>query len=163
MSPLKHGTGIVVVGGLVAVLGWAGALAQDAPGPPSFAYAYGRVLVNGENLAPEVQPVIAFVNGKSCGGAPVSTFVATPGDDVPDEDVGRTVYVIDVLADGTNTYERPGCGRSGDPIMLYFPTIGRSSTQQPLFQPGPLRTDLELDVALQFRATLPQLSGDGTD
>jgi hypothetical protein len=117
--------------------------------------------VGGENIVPETQPIVAFVNGVSCGGSPAMTSVATDGDDVPEEDVGRTVYVIDVLANGTNTYERPGCGQPGLPITLYFPAIGRMSTQQPLFQSGPTRADLELDVVLSQRAGIPQLAADG--
>ncbi|MEX0782745.1 MAG: hypothetical protein WD557_08850 [Dehalococcoidia bacterium] len=137
--------------------------AQSPPGAPTFAYVYGRVLLGGENLIPDTQPVIAFVNGKACGGTPTNTLVASEGDDVKPEDVGRTVYVIDVLADGTNTYERLGCGRPGDPILLYFPAAGRTSSVQPLFQSGPLRADLELDIALSQRAGIPQLAADGAN
>jgi hypothetical protein len=106
--------------------------------------------------------VIAFVNGQSCG-APANTLVAVEGDDVPEEDVGRTVYVIDVLANGANNYEREGCGQPGDAIMLYFPASGRASSEQPLFQAGPSRVDLELDVMLGHRVGLPSLASDGTD
>jgi hypothetical protein len=141
-------------------LGLAGA--QSPPAAPTFAYIYGQALINGQNLTPEVQPVIAFVNGQSCG-APATTLVATEGDDVPEEDVGRTVYVIDVLADGTDNYERPGCGEAGDPVVLYFPASGRISTDQPIFQSGPIRADLDLDVALDNRAGLPSLASDGTN
>ena len=147
-----------------AAIGWAAlAGAQSPPGAPTFAYLYGQVLVGGENVAPESQPVIAFVNGISCGGAPTTTLVATEGDDVPEEDIGRTVYVIDVLANGTNNYERTGCGEPGLPIMLYLPAIGRMSSQQPLFQSGPIRADLELDIALTQRAGIPQLAADGAN
>lgn len=148
-------------GGIVAALGWtAFAQAQSPPGPPTFAYLYGRVTLNGANVSPEMQPVVAFVNGNSCGGAPAQTFVATDGDDVPDQDIGATVYVVDVLAGGAATYEREGCGHAGDPVILYFPAVGRMAAAQPLFQAGPIRADIELDIALQFRASLPQVATD---
>ncbi len=154
----------IATGGIATALGWAALVqAQTPPGPPTFAYVYGRVTLNGENITPETQPVLAFVNGNSCGGAPAQTFVATDGDVVPEEDIGATVYVIDVLADGENTYERDGCGNPGDPIVLYLPGIGRMAGVQPLFQAGPIRADIELDVSLQFRASLPQLATDAAN
>jgi hypothetical protein len=139
------------------------AAAQGQPAPPTFAYLNGRVTVNEANVSPEYQPVLAFVHGNSCGGALTNTFVATEGDDVPEEDVGSTVYVIDVLSDGSQNYERAGCGRPGDVITLYLPSIGRMASAQPLFQAGPTRADIELDVALDFRARAPQLAGDPLD
>ncbi len=155
---------LFAAGGLLAAFGVASlSSAQNPPGPPSYGYVYGRVLVGGENISPEIQPVVAFVNGKSCGGGSAQTFVAVEGQDVPAEDVGRTVFVIDVLADGTKNYERSGCGHPGDPIALYFPAIGRSATFTPLFQAGPLRADIELDVVFAQRASLPQVASDGAD
>ena len=149
-------------GGLVAIATFGSlAVAQSPPSPPTFTYLYGQALVGGENLSPENQPVVAFVNGRSCGGGTAQTFVATEGQDVPVEDVGRTVYVIDVLADGTNNYERAGCGHPGDPILLYFPMSGRMASTQPLFQAGPLRADVDLGVALPQRASIPQVTSDG--
>lgn len=139
------------------------ALALAQPSPPTFAYLYGQVLVGGQNISPQTQPVIAFVNGKSCTGTPTTTFVATEGDDIPEEDVGRTVYVIDVLADGSALYERPGCGQAGDPIIFWFPEIGRMPSTRPLFQPGPTRADLELDVHLAYRGVVPELASEGAD
>ena len=150
---------LVAAGAVYSVVA---ALAQ-APSPPTFAYLYGRVAVDGANVVPETQPVIAFVNGKSCEGAPTQTFVAAEGDDVPPEDIGRTVYVIDVLADGENVYEREGCGHPGDPILLYLPAIGRMSSTQPLFQPGPLRADLPLDLWLSYRQVVPAVASEGAD
>lgn len=154
----------LTIAAVSVALGWAAlAAAQSPPGAPTFAYVYGQVLIGGANISPETQPVIAFVNGVSCGGTPTTTIVAAEGDDVPEEDIGRTVYVIDVLANGTNTYERLGCGQPGIPITLYLPSIGRMSSQQPLFQSGPIRVDLELDVALSQRAGIPQLAADGAN
>ncbi|MGH2627842.1 MAG: hypothetical protein ACRDHY_14465, partial [Anaerolineales bacterium] len=95
-----------------AAVGCAALVQAQAPAPPTFGYLFGQVTVEGENIAPETQPVIAFVNGVSCGSA--QTFIAIEGDEVPPADVGRTVYVIDVFADGARNYERPGCGHPGD-------------------------------------------------
>jgi hypothetical protein len=147
----------LVTGGMAFA---AAAEAQSPPAPPTFAYLYGRATVGGENIVPESQPLLAFVNGKSCGAMAANTFVAADGDGVPEEDVGSTVYVIDVLAGGDRNYERPGCGQTGDPITLYPPAMGRLPSVQPLFRAGPMRADLEFDVNLQFRAILPQLAPD---
>jgi hypothetical protein len=144
------------------IASWALAESQAQPAPPTFAYLFGRVTVEGENVSPEAQPVLAFVNGKSCGEA-ATTFVATEGEDVPDDDVGSTVYVIDVLGDGTHNYEREGCGHPGDPITIYLPTIGRMASARPLFQAGPTRADVELDILLAFRAGVPQLASDASN
>lgn len=142
-------------------IGWA-ALAQAQPAPPTFATFYGQVLVGGENLDPVTQPVIAFVNGKSCGVA-TQTLIAEPGEGVPEDDVGKTVYVIDVLADGSDNYERIGCGHPGDPITLYFPVAGRTSTTQPLFQALQTRADIDLDISLSHSAGIPSLAADGVN
>lgn len=164
MKRNMHTRLLLAASGLLAALSWASlSLAQNPPGPPSYAYLYGQALVGGENINPAIQPVVAFVNGKSCGSGTAQTFIATKGQDVPDEDVGRTVYVIDVLADGTKNYERPGCGHPGDPITIYFPDIERMSSFEPLFQAGGLRANLELDVTLSHRGVLPQLASDGGD
>ena len=164
MPRIRRPLATLLIAAASAAAGWAAlAGAQSPPGAPTFAYVYGRVLQGGENISPEAQPVIAIVNGASCGGTPTTTLVATEGDDVPEEDVGRTVYVIDVLANGTNTYERAGCGQPGLPITLYFPAIGRMSSQQPLFQAGPIRADLELDIALIHRSTVSQVASDGSN
>jgi hypothetical protein len=41
--------------------------------------------------------------------------------------------------------------------------MGRMSSQQPLFQSGPIRADLELDIALSQRTGIPQLASDGAN
>jgi hypothetical protein len=164
MPRIRRPLATFIIAAASTAAGWAAlAGAQSPPGAPTFAYVYGQVLVGGANISPETQPVIAFVNGVSCGGTPTTTLVATAGDDVPEEDIGRTVYVIDVLANGTNNYERVGCGQPGVPIMLYLPSMGRMSSQQPLFQSGPIRADLELDIALSQRTGIPQLASDGAN
>lgn len=162
MKPFTWTRTLMAAGGVIAVATFGSlAMAQTPPTPPTFTYLYGLALLGGENLSPENQPVVAFVNGQSCGGGTAQTFVATEGENVPDGDVGRTVYVIDVLADGTKTYERAGCGHPGDPILLYFPMSGRMASTQPLFQAGPLRADVDLGVALPHRAVIPQVASDG--
>jgi hypothetical protein len=125
-----------------------------------FAYLYGRVAVDGECRAGDAAR-LAFV-GKSCEVRP-RNFVTTEGDDIPPEDIGKTVYVVDVLADGHNVYEREGCAHPGDPILLYLPAIGRMSSTQPLFQPGPVRADLQLDIWLGYRQVVPAVASEGAD
>lgn len=133
----------------------------DSPPAPDFFWPYGRVQLNGTNISPEVQPVIAFVNGKACGFA--QTQVAQPVPDTPPGDIGKTVYVVDVLADGNAQGERPGCGHTGDAVVLYFPLIHRIAGQQPSFRQGGLRVDLDLGPALSYQLSAPMLAGDGTN
>lgn len=137
---------------------FSGARAADPP-QPDFFWPYGTVQVAGENLAPETQPVLALVNGKVCGEA--TTLIATPGPGVPPGDVGKTVYVIDVLADGGSTGQRAGCGNPGDSVMLYFPLSSRIALQQLSFFAGGQRADIELGVELQYRLQGPMLANDG--
>lgn len=95
------------------------AVSAAGPPQPDFAWPYGKVQQDGANITPGVQRVIALVNGKACGEG--MTLVAQAGPGVPAGDVGKTVYVVDVLADGTSPGQRVGCGHPGDIISLYFP------------------------------------------
>ncbi|MEP7216687.1 MAG: hypothetical protein ABI782_10580 [Anaerolineaceae bacterium] len=131
----------------------------DSPPAPDFYWPYGKVQIFGGNLSPSVQPVIAFVNGKACGAAQVT--VALPADGTPIGDVGRTVYVIDVLADGTGIGQRPGCGRAGDPVSLYFPKSG-VAVQRPLFKQGGERVDLDIGVQTIYHLRAPFMASDGS-
>ncbi len=135
------------------------AVHADGPPQPDFFWPYGTVQIDGANIEPAEQPVIAFVNGKSCGDA--FTKVAPEGPDTPEGDAGKTVYVVDVLADGTNPGDRAGCGRAGDPVSFYFPPIGRMAAQQPLFTAGSARVDLDLSVELANRLVAPMAASDG--
>jgi hypothetical protein len=119
------------------------------------------VQLAGGNLEPEVQPVIALVNGKACGED--ETFVAQAGEGVPPEDVGKTVYVVNVLADGAGAGQRAGCGDPGELVSLYFVGSHRIALQQPQFEAGGLRVDVELGPELSFRMPLPMLAGDGVE
>lgn len=134
---------------------------QEPPGPPDFAWPYGIVRADGANLDPAAQPVVAIVNGQACGSA--LTQVAAPGPDTPASDVGRTVYVVDVLADGTRPGQRGGCGVAGVPIRFWFPVAGRLALQQPLFAPGGQRVDLDLGPPLEFRMVAPVVASDGVN
>ncbi len=149
---LTTGAAIVVALGAFAVAG-----AVD-PGPPGIPFmAYGQVQVSGANISPEVQKVIVFVNGVECGTA--MTKVATAGAGTPAEEVGKTVYVIDVLADGGTAYgSKAGCGRPGDLVTFYFPAIHRVATQHPAWQTGARRENLELGVALTNRLVVAAVS-----
>ena len=115
--------------------------------------------LDGGNLEPAIQPVIAIVNGKVCGQA--TTTIALPGAGVPPGDVGRTVYVIDVLAAGSNTGQEPGCGTPGAPVTLYFPQSQRIAVEQPAFQQGGHRNDLNLATQLVFKLQGPMVANDG--
>ena len=144
---------LVLVGlSLVAVALALPATAQTPPFPDFF-YPYGRALVGGQNLSPEVQPVLAFVNGNLCGSA--MTKLATE-----EADAGKTVYVVNVLHDGAGAGQRPGCGHPGDPVTLYFPSGHYIGGTKPAFQSGAgARVDQNL-TPLSFRASAPLLARD---
>lgn len=145
---------------LAAGLIW---LPQEAgavdPPRPDFFWPYGIVQVDGANVSPPEQPVVAFMGGTACGSA--MTKVALAGQDVPPGDVGKTVYVVDVLADGPGPGQRVGCGRVGQPVTLYFPASGRIASFHPTFQVGGLRVDIELTQVLAERRIGAQVSADG--
>ena len=136
------------------------ARAVDPP-RPDFFWPYGIVQLDGANLSPAEQPVVAFVGGTACGSA--MTKVALAGQDVPAGDVGKTVYVVDVLADGAGRGQRAGCGRVGQPVTLYFPASGRIASFHPTFQVGGLRVDVALTQVLGERRMAVQVSADGTE
>ena len=134
------------------------ATAQDPP-QPDFFWPYGRVQLAGQNLEPSQQRVIGIVNGRACGEA--TTFIAAEAPGVPAGDIGKTVYVVDVLADGAQSGHRPGCGRPGDPVLLYFPESHRMAQQQPFFTVGGQRVDADLGPELVNRLQTPMLANDG--
>lgn len=136
------------------------AIAVDPP-QPDFFWPFGTVQSGGENIQPAQQRVIAVVNGKACGEA--LTLVAQVGPGVPPSDVGKTVYVVDVLADGTGTGQRPGCGRPGDQVLLYFTGSKAIAAQAATFVVGNQRFDVELGPTLQYSLQGPMLASDGTN
>lgn len=142
----------------VAVLRPLGAV---EPPQPDFFWPYGKVQIDGANIFPTSQRVIAIVNGKACGDA--NTLVAQAGAGVPTSDVGKTVYVVDILAAGSNPGQRPGCGHPGDPVSLYFPEIHRFALQGTFFAPGSLRFDVDLGDELPYRLQGPMLANDGVN
>ena len=131
----------------------------DGPPTPNFFRPYGTVQSEGSNIAPEAQPVVAFVRDTNCGSS--LTFVALPADGTPQDDVGKTVYALDVLADGTNGGERAGCGRPGDAVTLYFPLLHAFASPQPSFVAGTLRVDAEIGAALPSQVRLGVIGSDG--
>lgn len=156
---IRHlATGVLASSILAAPV--SGALAVDPP-QPDFFWPYGIVQVDGANVSPELQPVLALVNGKVCGEA--TTLVATAGPGVPPGDVGKTVYVVDVLADGAATGQREGCGRPGDTVLLYFPASRRMAVQQLAFVSGGQRANVDLGAELQFRLQGPMVANDGVN
>lgn len=134
------------------------AAAQLPPVPDHF-WPYGQVLLGGENIEPDEQLVIALVDGMACGFA--ETFIAEADPDTPADDVGRTVYVITVRADGTGPGQAPGCGVDGVPVSFWFPEAGRFANEQPLFHQGEARVDLSLGPGLGTRIPVPFVSDDG--
>lgn len=145
---------------LVGVAAVATAAAVSPP-VPDFFFPYGKVQMNGANLSPAVQPVIAFTNGKACGDS--QTLIATADPDTPADDVGKTVYVVDVLAAGTALGQRPNCGHPGDAVSLYFPVAHAIGNQTPSFQQGGQRVNLDLTTNLSHRLTTPQVALDGSN
>jgi hypothetical protein len=139
-------------------LGHSQLVAATDPPQPDFFWPYGRILSDGENAGPQMQRVIALVNGRACGEA--TTKVADAGPGVPQSDVGATVYVIDVLAAGSNAGQRLGCGLAGDPVMLYFVGSRRFAQQEPLFMAGSQRVDVDLGPELAFQLTSAMIAGD---
>jgi hypothetical protein len=134
-------------------------VAAEAPPVPDFYWPYGTVQVEGTNISPTVQPIIAFVNGRSCGQSASTSFVEDNSDSPP-VDAGKTVYVVNVLADGTGPGQRVGCGTAGAPVTFYFPVVGRIASQQPLFKAGGERVNLTLDVSLSNRMLAPFAAAD---
>ena len=136
------------------------AFAVDPPAPDFF-WPYGRVQLDGANIEPSQQTVIALVNGRACGEA--TTFIAVAGPGVPEADVDKTVYVVDVLADGNGAGQRMGCGYAGAPVALYFVGSRRLAQQQPAFLAGGERVDVDLGPELQFRLQGPMVAADGVN
>ncbi len=134
------------------------AAGAQAPPQPDFFWPYGTATILGVNLVPPVQPVIAFIDGRACGNG--ETKIAAASNDNPPADVGKTVYVVNVLAAGTGLGQRPGCGGSGSTVVLYFPVAGRIAIQSPAFVPGGRRVDLELGIALPNRLVLPMTASE---
>lgn len=149
-------TGLLV---LFCALLWARGAAAQTPPQPDFFWPYGTVSLDGGNIDPAIQPVIGMVNGRVCGQG--LTTIAQAGPGVPPSDVGRTVYVLDVVASGTNTGQLPGCGTPAAPVTLYFPQAQRVAFEQPPFQQGGHRYDLNLGPALIFRLQGPMVANDG--
>ncbi|MGE3075432.1 MAG: hypothetical protein AB7N24_16875 [Dehalococcoidia bacterium] len=134
--------------------------AADPP-QPDFFWPYGRVSIDGEPAQPTEQTVIGLVHGIACGSAATKVVAAGPG--VPPEDVGATVYVVDVLAAGDQPGQRPGCGVPGDTVTLYFVGSRRIAVQQPTFAVGSQRVDVDLGPELSFQLVGAMVAGDGAN
>lgn len=146
--------GALLASVLGAIVLGSAALAQTPPAPDFF-WPYGLARSGGVSV-PAGQPVIAFVGATSCGVD--QTKIATAGP--PDSDIGKTVYVIEVAANGTGPAQRTGCGRAGDPVIFYLPAMHLLATRQQPFHQGQERVDLDFDNQLRFRARTPQLASD---
>ncbi|MFN0096845.1 MAG: hypothetical protein ACKVVT_18965 [Dehalococcoidia bacterium] len=148
----------LIAGLSLAGLGMSVAAAQSGPPFPDFFWPYGTVQADGENLSPPLQPVVALINGRACGQAETRVAEAIPAN--PIADVGKTVFAITVLADGSGNGQRPGCGHLGDRVVFWLPLMRAFASQQPLFAAGPNRIDLTLDPPLVTRVALPFVAGD---
>lgn len=157
---------------LLAVIAVAAAVAAfpsraQPPAFPEFTTVYGRALIDGENLQPPAQPLVAFVNGRACGWTSVALAPdaddAGDGDDAePDPDAGRTVYAVDARSGGDGLYQLPGCGQAGDAIRFYLPLSGRMAEEEARFGgEGAVRADLSFDVDLPWKLRAPQLANEG--
>lgn len=150
---------VAAVLGVLAGLSRTPEAQADTPPSPDFFWPYGKALVSGTNLSPAVQTVIGLANGRACGVD--QTLIAQAGTGTPADDVGKTVYVVNILADGTAAGQKIGCGKPGDPVIMYFPESHRVGSPQTVFQQGGLRVDLDLSTELSFRLNFPLASGDG--
>lgn len=146
---------------LAAAASWVVPEAAAQPPLPEFATRYGTILDAGANLDPPSQPIVAIVNGRVCGSD--RTFIAPPGPNVPPEDVGRTVYRIDVYAKGDGPGHHPDCAVVGDTIRFYLPESGRFANETSTFAPGAERLDLTVGDPLPYRGLAPRVARDGTD
>ena len=133
----------------------------DNPPVPDFYWPYGIARLNGANVDPAVQTVVAFARGKACGDT--QTLVALAGPNVPSGDVGKTVYVVNILANGGSPGQRSGCGQAGDPVLFYLPGMHRTALQQPSFHQGNERVDLDFDNQLRYQLRAPQVASDRTN
>jgi hypothetical protein len=144
---------------IVAAAAMAGAASADPP-TPDFYRPYGTVQVAGANLAPVPQPVVAFVHDNNCGTG--TTSVAAAGEGVPQSDAGKTVYVLDVLADGPGAFERIGCGRVGDAVRLYLPLEHAFLSPVATFKEAFERVDATVSTPLGFQVRTPLTAADGS-
>ncbi len=146
---------------LIALFASHSSQAQNPPPLPDFTTAFGQVQLDGSNISPSEQTVIAFVNGRACGfGA--SEVASNDPDNTTD--VGKTVYVVDVRADGSGVFQLPGCGTQNDAISFYFPESGRMAVEETTFTGPPagfVRVDLSLDIALSHRLSAQLTASDG--
>ena len=160
--PLATASLLVAVSALAALFGFRGTAegVDPPPAPPDFTTVFGPVQLDGQNISPAVQPIVAFVNGNSCGDSEEQTQVASD-DPANAPDIGKTVYAISVFADGSGFGQSPGCGTSGDSIHFYLPALHRMANETATFDGvGFTRQELTLGPELQFRATVPVLAAD---
>ena len=151
---------LATVAGLFASRGVAFSV-DPPPSPPDFTTVFGPVQVDGQNIVPSEQMVMAFVNGRSCGTD--STKVAS--DDPSNEpDIGKTVYAVSVLADGSGFSQALGCGTNGDTVSFYFPDLHRLANESTMFSGvGFKREELTLGSEMSFRLPTTLVTADGID
>jgi hypothetical protein len=132
---------------------------EPPPSAPDFTTVFGPVQMDGQNLSPNEQVVIAMVNGLSCGND-VTKVASDDPSNAPD--IGKTVYAISVLADGAGFSQAPGCGTNGDAISFYFPELRRFALETSTFTGvGFKRQELTLGPELTQRQAIPLVTSDG--
>ncbi|MFQ5380213.1 MAG: hypothetical protein ACE5EF_01135 [Dehalococcoidia bacterium] len=147
---------MVAAAAILAVSLPAGATAIADPPIPTELRLFGSVLVDGSNVEPRGQPLLAIVNGRVCGETTI--FLNPEGEPV---DGGLTVYVLTVAAAGSGANEHEGCGEDGDPITLYLPGKGLLASSPVAFSSGWARADLSLTTGPQLaRNLLPLIATD---
>jgi hypothetical protein len=152
----------VVVIALVALLGLLAfrgvASGTVPPTPPDFSTVFGPVQLDGQNLQTSEQTLIAMVNGQACG----HTATQVASDDPSNEpDIGKTVFAVNVMANGSGFSQVPGCGTNGDIIHFYLPEEHRLATETSVFSGvGFQRQELTLDAELVNRLPVPLVTAD---
>ncbi|OAI43099.1 hypothetical protein AYO38_02690 [bacterium SCGC AG-212-C10] len=155
--PLIFVTAALILG---AAVSGAIAQAQGTPGHPDAYVPYGQVQTGAGNISPPVQTILAIVNGKVCGMD--QTLIATAGPGTPEEEVGKTVYSIEVKAEGPNVFDIPGCGKPGDTVVFYLPVLGRLADQRVPFKSAVIeRANLTFTTVLPHRVINPSAAKDG--
>ncbi len=154
---------LITLAVIAAVFAFRGVVSgAEPPGPPDFTVVFGPVQLDGQNISPNEQVVIAIVNGLSCGNA-VTQVASDDPTNAPD--IGKTVYALNVFADGAGLSQAPGCGSNGDIISFYFPEQRRLAVETATFTGigSPSRKGLTLGPELTFRQSVPLVSSDGVN
>lgn len=154
---------LIALAAVAGIFAFRGVVSGVEPPPtaPDFTTVFGPVQLDGQNLIPNEQVVIAIVNGLSCGND-VTQVASDDPTNAPD--IGKTVYAINVLADGSGFSQAPGCGTNGDAVSFLFPELHRIAVETSTFTGvGFTRQELTLGPELTFRQSIPLVTSDGVN